>query len=70
MHGAVDDLNNPTQKATGLGGNVKWNRTAIRCSGHGGQGHGHLQGAAPGGINRTAAAAVYPRAGEGSKKNK
>ena len=58
MHGAVDEQGNPTQKATGLGGNVKWSRTAIRCSGHGGKGHAHLQGAAPGGINRTAAAAI------------
>eukprot|EP00435_Cladocopium_sp_Y103_P067126 s113_g29.t1 len=60
MHGATDEGGNPVQKATGLGGNVKWNRTALRCSGHGGKLHSHLQGAS-GGVNRTAAAPVYPR---------
>ena len=44
MHGAVDENKCPIQKATALGSNVKWNRTALRCSGHGGKQHAHLQG--------------------------
>ena len=61
MHGAVDENGQPIQKATGLGGNVKWTRTCLRCSGHGGRQHAQLQGQAPGGFSRTAAAAVYPK---------
>ena len=60
MHGAVDESNNPVQKATGLGSNIKFNKTAVRCGGHNGRPHAHLCGQV-GGINRTAAAAVYPR---------
>jgi hypothetical protein len=60
MHGAVDEAKNPVQKATGLGSNIKFNKTALRCGGHKGQQHAHLCGQV-GGINRTAAAAVYPR---------
>jgi len=40
---------------------VKWRRTALRCSGHGGVQHVHLQGLGPGGVARTATAAVYPK---------
>ena len=29
MHGGMDESGNPVQKTTGLGGNVKWNRTAL-----------------------------------------
>lgn len=39
MHGAMDENKIPIQKATGLGSNVKWTKTAMRCSGHRGQGH-------------------------------
>ena len=60
MHGAVDEAYNPVQKATGLGSNIKFKKTAIRCGGHKGRQHAHLCGQV-GGVNRTAAAAVYPR---------
>jgi len=61
MHGSVDENKVPVQKATALGSNVKWTRTALRCSGHGGVQHAHLQGQGPGGVARTALAAVYPK---------
>ena len=61
MHGSVDESKLPVQKATALGSNVKWTRTALRCSGHGGVQHAHLQGQGPGGVARTASAAVYPK---------
>ena len=61
MHGSVDENKFPVQKATALGSNVKWTRTALRCSGHGGVQHAHLQGQGPGGVARTATAAVYPK---------
>ena len=48
------------QKATGFGSNHKWKKTAIRCSGHQGGGHAHLQGQVNG-VNRTALSAVYPQ---------
>eukprot|EP00435_Cladocopium_sp_Y103_P000209 s1993_g1.t1 len=60
MHGAVSELGQPVQKATALIGNIKYNKTALRCSGHRGQPHAHLQGQT-GGHNRTTLAAVYPR---------
>ena len=56
-----DENKVPVQKATALGSNVKWTRTALRCSGHGGVQHAHLQGQGPGGVARTASAAVYPK---------
>ena len=59
--GARDEHGLPIQKATGFGSNFKWKKTAIRCSGHPGQPHSHLQGTASDGITRTAKAAVYPR---------
>ena len=61
MHGAQDENNSPIQKATGLESNIKYNRTALRCNGHRGQPHAHLRGQGPGGVNRTAAAAAYPK---------
>ena len=61
MCGARDEQGSPIQKATGFGSNVKWKKTAIRCSGHKGRPHAHLQGVAPDGLARTAKAAVYPR---------
>ena len=58
MHGAAsEDL--PIQKSTALMSNVKMNKTALRCNGHRGRPHCHLQGQARGAINRTALAAVY-----------
>ena len=61
MVGAQAEDGSPIQKATGLGSNIKFKKTAIRCSGHKGKQHLHLRGQAPDGINRTAKAAVYPR---------
>ena len=61
MMGAQDEGGLPIQKATGFGSNFRWRRTSIRCSGHKGQPHSHLQGTAPDGLARTAKAAVYPR---------
>ena len=61
MMGAKDEGGIPIQKATGFGSNLRWRRTSIRCSGHKGQPHSHLQGTAPDGLARTAKAAVYPR---------
>ena len=61
MVGAEAEDGSPIQKATGLGSNIKFKKTAIRCSGHKGKQHMHLRGQAPDGINRTAKAAVYPR---------
>ena len=61
MCGAQDERGSPIQKATGFGSNLKWRKTAIRCSGHKGRPHAHLQGVAPDGLARTAKAAVYPR---------
>ena len=49
------------QKATALGANIKYKKKALRCSGHHGQQHSHLQGKASNGLNKTAMAAVYPR---------
>ena len=60
MHGAKDEMDFPIQKATGLGSNIKYNRTALRCNGHRGQQHTHLRGQGPGRVNRTAATA-YPK---------
>ena len=60
MLGAVDDMQQPIQKATGIMSNIKWRKTSKRCSGHKGRQHGQLQGKIAG-INRTAMAAVYPR---------
>ena len=60
MHGAVSELGDPVQKATALIGNIKYNKTALRCSGHQGQPHAHLQGQTCG-HNRTTLAAVYPK---------
>ena len=62
MLGAADELQQPIQKATGFGSNMKWKRTAIRCSGHRGRPHAHLQGCGPDGLTRTSRAAAYPRA--------
>ena len=61
MHDARDEHGAPVQKATALGANIKYKKTALRCSGHRGQQHAHLQGKASNGLNRTAMAAVYPR---------
>ena len=61
MHDLRDEKGLFIQKATGLGSNAKFTKTAIRCSGHRGQAHAHLQGQAPNGLLRTAMAAVYPR---------
>ena len=61
MVGAEAEDGSPIQKATGLGSNIKFKKTAMRCSGHKGKQHMHLRGQAPDGINRTAKAAVYPR---------
>ena len=61
MHGLVDENSVPTQKATGFGSNMKWTKTAIRCSGHKGVRHAHLQGVAADGLTRTSKAAAYPR---------
>ena len=52
MHGAVDEAYDPVQKATGLGSNIKVNKTAIWCGGHKGRQHAHLCGQV-GGVNRT-----------------
>ena len=60
MHGARDEHRNPFMKATGFGSNMRWDHTALRCSGHGGVDHAHLQGTGPGGLSRTSMAAVYP----------
>eukprot|EP00438_Fugacium_kawagutii_P029807 Skav231475 [mRNA] locus=scaffold1100:530653:539709:- [translate_table: standard] len=60
MLGAVDELQQPIQKATNILSNFKWKRTSKRCGGHRGKPHGQLQGKVAG-INRTAMAAVYPR---------
>eukprot|EP00435_Cladocopium_sp_Y103_P076100 s59_g76.t1 len=60
MHGAECE-GYPVQKATGLGANFKLPKTALRCSGHKGTPHAHLQGQGGDGLNRTAKAAVYPR---------
>ena len=57
MHGAQDEFNNPVQKATGFGSNMKWKKTTLRCSGHQGKPHSHLQGQTQG-MARTAMAAV------------
>ena len=61
MHGCCDESQQPIQKATGFMSNFKLRRTCKRCSGHKGRPHSHLQGKI-GGINRTAKAAVYPKA--------
>ena len=61
MHDLKDERGYFIQKSTGLGANIKFNKTALRCSGHPGQGHSHLQGVAPNGLLRTAMAAVYPK---------
>ena len=61
MHDARDEHGAPVQKATALGSNVKYKKTALRCSGHNGQQHSHLQGKASNGLNKTAMAAVYPK---------
>ncbi|CAK8996615.1 1-alkyl-2-acetylglycerophosphocholine esterase [Durusdinium trenchii] len=61
MHGACDECRNPIKKSTGFGSNIRWNRCALRCSGHRGQAHSHLQGTGPDGLSRTSSAAVYPQ---------
>ena len=61
MHDLKDERGYFIQKSTGLGANIKFNKTALRCSGHRGQGHSHLQGVAPNGLLRTAMAAVHPK---------
>ena len=61
MHGCCDENQQPIQKATGFMANFKLRRTCKRCNGHKGRPHSHLQGKIEG-INRTAKAAVYPRA--------
>ena len=61
MHDARDEHGAPVQKATALGANIKYKKKALRCSGHHGQQHSHLQGKASNGLNKTAMAAVYPR---------
>lgn len=55
MHGAVDELQYPIQKETGLGANIKFNKAALRCNGHRRQPHAHLRGQGPIGVNQTAA---------------
>ena len=62
MMGAEDEEHRPIQKATGFGSNFKWSKTALRCSGHKGKSHAHLQGNGPDGLTRTSKAAAYPRA--------
>lgn len=59
-HGAVDENDDPVQKATGIASNIKLKKTARRCSGHNGRKHAQLKGAVNG-IPTTAAAAAYPR---------
>ena len=44
MHGAVNEKGIFVQKGTGFGSNIRWKKTALRCSGHNGVGHAHLQG--------------------------
>ena len=61
MHDAKDERGQLIQKATGLGANIKFAKTALRCSGHNGKPHSQLQGQAPNGLARTSMAAVYPR---------
>ena len=61
MHEARDERGWLIQKATGLFANMKYPKTALRCSGHRGQGHSQLQGQAPNGLSRTSMAAVYPK---------
>ena len=61
MHEARDERGWLIQKATGLSANFKFVKTALRCSGHNGQQHSHLQGQAPNGLSRTSMAAVYPK---------
>ncbi|CAJ1354418.1 unnamed protein product [Effrenium voratum] len=60
MHGAVNEKGIFVQKGTGFGSNIRWKKTTLRCSGHNGVGHAHLQGQVNG-INRTAMSAVYPK---------
>ena len=61
MHDLRDEKDMFIQKATGFGANFKLVKTALRCSGHRGKTHSHLQGQAPNGLSRTAMAAVYPK---------
>eukprot|EP00435_Cladocopium_sp_Y103_P056006 s391_g18.t1 len=61
MHGAEDECKHPIQKATGFNSNIKWSKTALRCSGHKGRQHAHLRGTGPNGLSRTSTAAAYPR---------
>ncbi|CAK9084871.1 1-alkyl-2-acetylglycerophosphocholine esterase [Durusdinium trenchii] len=61
MHGACDECQNPIKKSTSFGSNMRWNRCALRCSGHRGRAHSHLQGTGPNGLSRTSMAAVYPQ---------
>ena len=61
MHGAEDECKYPIQKATGFNSNIKWSKTAVRCSGHKGRQHAHLRGTGPNGLSRTSTAAAYPR---------
>ena len=61
MHEARDERGWLIQKATGLFASIKYTKTALRCSGHRGQGHSQHQGQAPNGLSRTSMAAVYPQ---------
>ena len=61
MHDLRDEKDIFIQKATGFGANFKLVKTALRCSGHRGKTHSHLQGQAPNGLSRTAMTAVYPK---------
>ena len=61
MLGAQDEHGAPVQKATGFSSNIKWKRTALRCSGHKGKFHAHLRGTDSSGLTMTSKAAAYPR---------
>ena len=57
---AQDECGVPEEKATGFSANFKWKRAAVRCSGHRGKAHAHLQGTDSSGLTRTSRAAAYP----------
>ena len=58
---AMDELENPILKPTGLQSNIQLRYSINRCNGHLGRKHGWLQRATMG-HNRTTLAAVYPEA--------
>ena len=58
---AMDELENPILKPTGLQSNIQLRYSINRCNGHLGRKHGWLQGTTMG-HNRTTLAAVYPEA--------